>query len=447
MKTPRVLALSTLLLVLAPSVGLAYGLEEFNDGFGEWDYDPAFVGRTTTPGWELVPNDGEQAIRNTPTGTKFTYYWRLTRDFDLANTERPQLELKLHFRGAGYESVRVGVGPAGATRLSQFTFVFERSAATDAPEVQRLDLSRWQGQAIRVRLFLKKPTEVVEDKVGLYVHRIGVVTALAEQPGTNDPATLDVLAFNVQVFGRTKASKPEVMSVLARTIARYDVTLVQEIRDSTGSAITSLLTTVNAQGAGTYAMALSDRLGRTVSKEQYAFIYRVDQLSVLDSYHYDDGVEPDMDTFEREPFTVRFTTSDGFDFSMLAMHTSPEDAVAEIDALVDAYDDARMRWMEDDSIILGDLNADCEYVRDTEFSMIRLFSDARFTSHIPDSFDTTTGTTDCAYDRIVTAGEATTRVIAGTAQPFFYDLAYLLDPVLAQEVSDHYPVTIRLRRP
>ena len=47
----------------------------------------------------------------------------------------------------------------------------------------------------------------------------------------NEEETLRVGAFNIQVFGTTKASKPEVMDVLGRIIRTYDVVAIQEIRD------------------------------------------------------------------------------------------------------------------------------------------------------------------------------------------------------------------------
>ena len=43
--------------------------------------------------------------------------------------------------------------------------------------------------------------------------------------------TLRIGAFNIQVFGVTKASKPEVMDVLADIIRTYDIIAIQEIRD------------------------------------------------------------------------------------------------------------------------------------------------------------------------------------------------------------------------
>lgn len=43
--------------------------------------------------------------------------------------------------------------------------------------------------------------------------------------------TLRIGAFNIQVFGISKASKPAVMDVLADIIRTYDIIAIQEIRD------------------------------------------------------------------------------------------------------------------------------------------------------------------------------------------------------------------------
>lgn len=82
--------------------------------------------------------------------------------------------------------------------------------------------------------------------------------------------TITVASFNIQIFGRAKASKVEVMEILAETIARYDIVAIQEIRDKTGTAIEKLEVEVDSLGTD-YEFIISPRLGRTSSKEQYAF--------------------------------------------------------------------------------------------------------------------------------------------------------------------------------
>ena len=91
---------------------------------------------------------------------------------------------------------------------------------------------------------------------------------------------LHVAAFNIKVFGATKASKSGVMSVLANITQRYDVMLVQEIRDINMLAIYQLLDLVNSNlpDGDMYDISLSERTGRSSSKEQwrlFCFFYNL----------------------------------------------------------------------------------------------------------------------------------------------------------------------------
>lgn len=52
-------------------------------------------------------------------------------------------------------------------------------------------------------------------------------------------------------------------------------------------------------------------------------------------------------------------------------------------------------------VFLGDFNADCSYVKQSDWASIRLRSSDVFKWLIPDSADTTVGKSDCAYDRWV----------------------------------------------
>lgn len=89
------------------------------------------------------------------------------------------------------------------------------------------------------------------------------------------------------------------------------------------------------------------------------------------------------------------------DFVMAAIHTSPSQAVSEIDRLVDVYDDIVRRWNLNDVIILGDFNAGCSYVTKSAWEKIRLAKDRRFYWLFPDHVDTTVANSDCPYDRYI----------------------------------------------
>lgn len=51
---------------------------------------------------------------------------------------------------------------------------------------------------------------------------------------------ITIASFNIEAFGQTKASKPEVMEILANIIRKYDIVAIQEIRDAAGTAILAL---------------------------------------------------------------------------------------------------------------------------------------------------------------------------------------------------------------
>jgi len=111
--------------------------------------------------------------------------------------------------------------------------------------------------------------------------------------------TLRIGAFNIQVFGTSKASKPEVMDVLARIIRTYDIIAIQEIRDASQTALPALVNLVNADGSQ-YSYVVSERLGRTTSKEQYAYVFNTQTIEVINTPHT--YPEPDgTDPFHREP--------------------------------------------------------------------------------------------------------------------------------------------------
>ena len=58
-----------------------------------------------------------------------------------------------------------------------------------------------------------------------------VATATPSRPPlTGRAATIRIASFNIQVFGESKADKPDVMAVLAETIRRFDIVAIQEVR-------------------------------------------------------------------------------------------------------------------------------------------------------------------------------------------------------------------------
>ncbi|NXP72307.1 DNAS1 protein, partial [Ramphastos sulfuratus] len=262
--------------------------------------------------------------------------------------------------------------------------------------------------------------------------------------------TLKISAFNIKAFGDAKMSNKTIANIIVSILSGYDITLVQEVRDADMSSVKDLMAKLNSASPHPYNYLISIPLGRTSYKEQYLFIYRSDMVSVLGSYYYDDGCEPcGTDTFSREPFIVKFSSSTTQleEFVLVPLHSEPSNAVKEIDALYDVYTDVIDKWATNNIILLGDFNADCSYVTSAQWPSIRLRSLDACRWLIPDSADTTVAdTTDCAYDRIVACGtELLQDIVPGSATVNNFQKTFHLQNKDALAVSDHFPVEVTLK--
>ena len=253
-----------------------------------------------------------------------------------------------------------------------------------------------------------------------------------EPPPESEP--IKVAAFNIQIFGQSKRSKPEVMEVLVDVAREFDVMLVQEIRDSSGETAPTYLDLINGEGAS-YAYVESERLGRSTSKESYAYFWNTETVEYLEgtAYVYNDT----GDVFEREPYVASFT-SGGFDFTLVGIHTKPDDAENEIGNLtVVVASILASDPSEGDVIVMGDFNADGSYF--DEDGPSPLIGEG-YNWIVQNSIDTMTKT-DWTYDRMVLRdGTYLGEYVMGSCEVFYFDAVYGVGQELTEDVSDHYPV-------
>ncbi|XP_053132645.1 deoxyribonuclease-1-like 2 [Hemicordylus capensis] len=255
---------------------------------------------------------------------------------------------------------------------------------------------------------------------------------------------LRICAFNIQSFGDSKLSDKGTSEIIVKILTQYDIALVQEVRDVDLSAVTDLMERLNSASKHPYDYVISKPLGRENYTEMYLFIYRTKSVSVEDQYQYPN----DKNAFSRPPFIVKFSLSDSEDEELILvpLHTPPDEAVAEIDALYDVYLHIKKKWGTDNMMFLGDFNAACKYVSSSDWDSIRLRSKKAFKWLIADTVDTTVGKSDCAYDRIVVSGSKLKKwVEPNSAKVFDFLKAFKLSLEEALAVSDHYPVEVSLK--
>lgn len=258
--------------------------------------------------------------------------------------------------------------------------------------------------------------------------------ATADAPPVERPSdTIRVASFNIQVFGQSKLGKPRVMQVLAEVIRRFDVVAIQEIRSKNQNLLPKFVELINATGRQ-YDYVIGPRLGRTTSKEQYAFVFDAASIEVDRGATY--TVEDRHDLLHREPLVSAFRVRGppperAFTFTLINIHTDPDETDQELDALDDVFREVRGDGRgEDDIILLGDLNVDDRHLGELGAMPGVMW----LISGVPTN---TRGTHQ--YDNIVLHRAATVE-FAGRAGVFDLMREFNLTMDEALDVSDHLPI-------
>jgi deoxyribonuclease-1-like protein len=250
-------------------------------------------------------------------------------------------------------------------------------------------------------------------------------------------ATIRIASFNIQVFGTEKAKYAGIMQTLAGVIHNFQIVAIQEIRTKDDYFLTNFLRDyVNAGGARQYDYVIGPRLGRSSSKEQYAFIY--DTAAIEVNRQTISTVNDPQDLMHREPFFAQFRVrgpvpNDAFTFILVNVHTDPDETDEELDTMADVYLAVRQSsGGEDDIVLLGDFNVDENHLgRLGKIPGIR-----PIVNGVP-----TNTRQNAAYDNIIVHQQSTAEF---TGRWGVFDFRQLFNPPLsldmAQKVSDHLPV-------
>jgi len=228
-----------------------------------------------------------------------------------------------------------------------------------------------------------------------------------------DADTVKIANWNLQIFGQAKASDTQLMQTYASIIDDYDIVFIQEIRDNSRTSFPRLCSMLM-----NYSCASSSRAGRTSSQEQYGIIYK-NGINITSFRDYN----PDpRDRWERPPIEVTFNIN-GKSLTVYNIHTKPEDVENEVNYLEGVVID------RGEVIVLGDLNLDCTY----DDGSAGDFEGWNYL--ITDDEDTTSSSTNCAYDRIILNNNA------------YEDYANsgIYSSGITQRESDHYLVWVEMK--
>lgn len=250
-----------------------------------------------------------------------------------------------------------------------------------------------------------------------------------------------IASFNIQVFGEQKVSNADVVRVLADIVRHFDIVAVQEIREEQQSLLPRFLQAVNAPGLR-YDYAIGPRLGRTTSKEQYAYIFNTDTIEI-DRQALFTVSDPD-DLLHREPLVASFRCRRAepnlaFTFTLVNIHTdpTPQTLREELTVLDDVFQSVRSHPRgEDDVILLGDFNANYQQMGDLSRMPSLAFA---VTTSGANKLLATNITGKAQYDNLVFDRTATQEFL-GRSGVFDFLREYNLSQAQAKLVSDHLPV-------
>ena len=247
-----------------------------------------------------------------------------------------------------------------------------------------------------------------------------------------------IASYNIQVFGESKLAKSQVVDTLVKVVRHFDIVAIQEVRAKEDTILPRFVAAINADGSR-YDFVIGPRLGRTVSTEQYAYVFDTNRIEV-DRSSVGTMSDPN-DLLHREPLVARFRTraysaSAPFSFWMVNSHTDPDEAKAEVDVLAGAFQAMlTARPDEDDVILVGDLNV-------SELQLGQL-------GQVPGIIYVVAGTPTNTkrtktYDNILFSRFTTTEY---TGRWGVVDIQNALGLTMDQalEVSDHFPVWAEFR--
>ncbi|TWT74098.1 endonuclease/exonuclease/phosphatase family protein [Allorhodopirellula solitaria] len=256
-------------------------------------------------------------------------------------------------------------------------------------------------------------------------------------------SSLRVASFNIQVFGQSKSSKPEVMQQLATLFLLFDVVAVQEIRGDPMVPIERLLEEITRQG-GRYRAIHGPPVGRTSQKECYSYFWDQNRVDIVPDSDF--LVDDRDDRMHRQPMVASFQTRVApvdsrlpFRFTMINVHTDPDEVRGdtpenELNVLDDVFQSVRnyeyQTNNEDDFILLGDLNVDVEGLRELGSmpGMVSLIGD------VP----TNTRQSKC-YDHILIDSRVTTEFLHRSGV-LSMEHFFGIDQAAAIKISDHNPI-------
>jgi deoxyribonuclease-1-like protein len=252
-----------------------------------------------------------------------------------------------------------------------------------------------------------------------------------------------IATFNIQRFGEKKSANADVMRIIALIVSNFDLVAIQEVQSPQAMPVAKLVDLINRSG-GRYDASVSEPIGRTTYREQYAFVWDATRIRMIPDSGY--VVRDDSDRMHRPPMVASFETRiapvpgrQPFRFTMINAHTDPSQVSPRGESNeMNVLDDVFIRVREYEYQNRGIMNV--MLVGDLNVSTANLGELGRIPGVITVVGTTPTNTAGTkTYDHILFDSRITTGY-TGIFGVIDYEREYGLTSEQAAMVSDHRPV-------
>lgn len=235
-----------------------------------------------------------------------------------------------------------------------------------------------------------------------------------------------IATFNVDLSNGTINDSFRVRNIV-NILSKYDLIFLQGIENTITQKIFQrrIIARLNKDLNGLYKFIMSESFS-----ERSAYIYNSNVFQIISKYQSEDSF------YERPPLAVNFrhTESDNT-FVIIGVHvkfcthrTCDQCTINELNKLVKTYDDVVNIFGVVNALIMGNLNADCDCVKKSDWSSLKLWTNSTF-HWLNKKEHTNLAKIPCIYDRIIM-----------TDGFFNGHKAWAATDFSTGTVSEHYPV-------
>lgn len=241
---------------------------------------------------------------------------------------------------------------------------------------------------------------------------------------------LKIGTYNIQKCSAKKIESHR--KIFYDLINLYDVIFIQEIQTTVNDVDIQKI-----YDNKTHTHVLSTLVGRNKYKEKYCYIYNKNKIKVIDSYIFDDIKNLNVDCFERDPYIIKFECAKKI-IVIIGCHTKPTDSLNECNMLDNVAE--LLTEKTDHLIILGDLNASGNYVRnDNKLDLHN--KNTLFNEITNNKMDTMVSEkSDNAYDRIYCTPKL--RNLMACVGVINMEHMFEITNDQVKKLSDHYPLEV-----